>query len=104
MFYNSTAALSQTLSYCSHTFPNATVEENAPGKPHGRGQIESVLFRVFRLGQLEATKGREAVQQIQDKGDHVDRQADQNPQSVLEGLQEGCQAGVLLGLCNSRRS
>jgi len=43
------------------TFSNATVEQDAPRKPHSTGQIESILLGVVTLGQFEPTKWTEPV-------------------------------------------
>lgn len=74
----------------SLTLSNATVQQNAPREPHGRRQVQCIFLRVLGLGQLKATKGREAVQQVQNKGDNMYREANQDPQSVLKWLEKGC--------------
>jgi hypothetical protein len=48
---------------CSHpgpglnlTFPNARVEQDAPGKPHGRGQGQCILLLLLAV-HLKSAKG-----------------------------------------------
>ena len=72
----------------ARTFSYAAVEQYSPRTPHGTGQGEGILLCVITLGQLEAPKRAEAVEQVQDEGHHVDRQPHEDPQGVLEGLQE----------------
>lgn len=72
---------------------DSTVEEDAPCEPNGARQVQSVFFGAIRVGQLEATEGREAVQQIKNQSDDVDGYHDEDPQSVAERLQEGDERG-----------
>ena len=88
---------------CS-TFADAAVEENAPCKPHGTGQVQSILLRIITLGQLEPAKRAEPIEQVQHQRDHVHRQTDQDPQRVAERMQKRPEVRVFHSLHGTRNS
>lgn len=50
------AGMEQTGATCSLTFPDAGVEQDTPGEPHGRRQGQSILL-LFLTVHLEPAKG-----------------------------------------------
>lgn len=86
------------------SLPDPGIEEDTPGEPDGRGEIEGVLLRALRVGQSVASEWREPVQEVEDQGHDMDGHHDEDPESVPEGLQEGDERGGfgLLGISRDR--
>jgi len=70
------------------TFANAAVEQDAPRKPHRTRQVQRIFLRIITLSELEPTKRTETVEKVQHEGNDMNRQADQDPQSVAERMKK----------------
>lgn len=53
--------MEDNMTAVASTFADATVEQDAPGKPHCTGKIQSIFLRIITLSKFEPAKRTEPI-------------------------------------------